>query len=311
MTLSRRQFAYTVFWGSLGTTLALLPTKRAHAEDSITVENTEELLNAIAPNRTLQLSRGAFMLSDIDAAWRSPYARFEEVYDGYELVISNVENLKLVGVDNTLSRIVTRPRYADVLKFENCRNIEFDNLELAHTGDAGFCRGSVFGFVDCEDVRIGRCVMIGSGTHGIEANGLKQLRCNDSIIRDCTYGILCLLEASDVEFEASQFFGNQGFSMINLSDCQRVRFSDCQMYDNRVDLIEGAPPIGNDYMFNVMNSGGIELSDCTLRDNLVSFLAPFPGAIQMLNTTILNNSFESDRLYPEEDRPQSSPFCPV
>ncbi|MEL6398777.1 MAG: right-handed parallel beta-helix repeat-containing protein [Cyanobacteria bacterium J06607_6] len=316
MTLSRRQFTQTALWSGLGAALAFSPKQSVQAQpprgnQRIMVDTTEDFLNAIGPDRILRVRSGAFTLSDIDPTWQSPYARFEEVYDGYELVITNVENLWIKGVENTLSRILTRPRYADVLKFRDCRNVRFENLELAHTGDAGFCRGSVLAFANCEAVRIDDCILFGSGTHGIEANGLTQLNCYNSVIRDCTYGILCLQQASDLRFQNCQFFDNAGFSMIGLLNCQRIDFTHCLMYDNRVDLIQGVPPIGDDYLFNVVDSEEIIVEHCQLHHNQVTHLAPFPNAIQLFETRMADNAFGPDTLYPRDRDYQARPLCPV
>ena len=316
MTLSRRQFTQAALWGGLGAALAFSPKQSVQAQPTggnqrIIVETAEDFLNAIGPDRVIQVRAGAFTLSDADPTWQSPYARFEEVYDGYELVITNVDNLWIEGTENTLSRILTRPRYADVLKCRDCRNIRFENLELAHTGDAGFCRGSVLAFANCEDVRIDDCILFGSGTHGIEADGLTQLSCSNSVIRDCTYGILCLQQASDVRFDTCQFFDNAGFSMIGLLHCQRIDFTNCLMYDNRVDLIQGLPPTGDDYLFNVMDSEEVIVERCQLHHNQVTHLAPFPDAIQLFDTRIEDNFFGPDTLYPRDRDYQARPLCPV
>ncbi|MEM0980798.1 MAG: right-handed parallel beta-helix repeat-containing protein [Cyanobacteria bacterium P01_H01_bin.58] len=311
MVRSRRWFTQTLVLTTAGTALAWLPRSRAQAqaEAPVVVDTTEAFLRAIGPNRTIQLLPGEFTLSDITPTWRSPYARFVSVFDGYELVISEVENLRIVGADNTLSRLLTRPRYADVLKFFNCRNISFDNLELAHTMDAGTCRGSVLAFANCDTVAVDRCVLFGSGTHGIEAEGLGKLTCTESIIRDCTYGILCFNQVSQARFERCQFFQNRGFSMIDLLNCEQVKFFDCRMYDNA--HIPDLSLIGNDFMFNVMDSEGIELVQSQLHHNRIRHLAPYAGAIAILNTSIAENSFAPDSLYPTDDTYQSTPFCPV
>ncbi|MGF1459450.1 MAG: right-handed parallel beta-helix repeat-containing protein [Leptolyngbyaceae cyanobacterium] len=309
MALTRRQ----LIGGSvgIGIGIGLASSRRAAmAQPSIEVRTVEELVTAIAPNRTLQLTRGKFTLSDLDSSWRSPYARFESVYDGYELVITDVDNLRLVGTNSRQSRLLTHPRYADVLKFQNCRNVQITDLELAHTSTAGFCRGGVLSFVDSADVQLERCVLYGSGTHGIEADGLNGLYCLHVNIRDCTYGILCLNRARDIDFESCQFFSNRGFSMIGLNQCQTVRFFDCLMYDNRVDLIAGMPPTGDDFMFNVVASDGVELERCTLQDNLVTYLATHPEAIALRDTTIVGNTF-TNSLYPTDGGYQSPPLCPI
>ena len=308
MTRSRRWFTQTLLLTTSGMTLALFSRQQVHAQEAIQVTTSEAFVQAIGPNRTIELASGSFTLSDIDPGLQTPYVRFESVFDGYELVISDVENLTIVGTDNTLSRLLTQPRYADVLKFINCQNLSLQNLELAHTKDAGFCRGSVLSFGNCQTVQIDQCVLIGSGTHGIEAQVLSNLTCRASVIKECTYGILCLNSATAVRFENCQFYENTGFSMVNLSDCQQVSFVDCLMYDNASE----SRFVGNDFMFfNVEQSQSIEVIGSQLYNNAVAYLAPSTAALTLTNVALEGNTFAPSTLYPEDPTIQSSPFCPL
>lgn len=309
MARSRRWFTQTIFLTTSGAVLTLISEQRAHAQPPIMVATVADLVAAIGSDRTLELAPGSFTLSDLDSldpAWRTSHTSFEPVYDGYELVISGVENLTLVGVDNTLSRLLTQPRYADVLKFRDCRGLSLQNLELAHTRDAGFCRGSVLSFDNCENVAIDRCVLVGSGTHGIEADVLKNLTCRSSVIKECTYGILCLNRAEVLQFEDCQFFDNTGFSMVELADCNQVSFANCLIYSNA-----SQSQFDDDFMFNVWQSQGVEVVDCNVYDNQVSYLAPSETSLSLVNTTLERNSFARDLLYAPDQAQQFPPFCPL
>jgi hypothetical protein len=72
---------------------------------------------------------GVYTLSELNPDLQTPYARFQEVFDGYELVISDVENLTILPAA-TSTQILTLTQYADVLKFVNCRGIQLKSLEL-------------------------------------------------------------------------------------------------------------------------------------------------------------------------------------
>lgn len=266
----------------------------------------EAFVEAIGSDRTIELAPGSFTLSDLDPTWQTTHAHFESVFDGHELIIADVENLTIIGADNTLSRLLTQPRYADVLKFINCRNVKLQNLELAHTKDAGFCRGSVLSFLSCEGVAIEACVLVGSGTHGIEASGLANLNCQASVIKECTYGILCLERAEAIRFEDCQFYENMGFSLIDLANCDQVSFANCLIYDNVT-----VEQVSDDYVFNVWQSQGIEVTDCTLHDNRVTYLAPAETAIALNNIALEGNSFVPNFLYPTDQTGQSLPLCPI
>ncbi len=308
MTRSRRWFTHTFLLTVSGTTLTFLAKQRASAQEIISVDTSEAFVQAIGPNRTIELASGSFTVSDLDPGLQTRYVRFESVFDGYELVISDVENLTIIGTDNTLSRLLTQPRYADVIKFINCRNLSLQNLELAHTKDAGFCRGSVLSFGNCQTVQIDQCVLVGSGTHGIEAQVLSDLTCRASVIKECTYGILCLDRAAVVRFEDCQFYENAGFSMVDLADCEQVSFINCLMYDNASDSRYG---FYDDFMFNIWQSQQIEVVDCQLYNNQVPYLAPSTSALTLTNVALEDNSFPPSALYPDDPSIQTPPFCPI
>lgn len=303
MVRSRRWFMQAGLVTTAGTALTLAARQRAFAQTRMTITTVAEFVRAIGPDRILEIAPGSFVLSEIPLGQLSPYVRVQEAFDGNELVISEVANLTLIGQDTILSRVLARPRYADVLKFENCRNLSLQNLEMAHTKDLGYCRGAVLGFTNCDTVEIDQCVLYGSGTYGIEGSNVSNLTCRETVIRDCTYGMLCFNNATNLQFESCQFFDNAGFSMINLNECQQITFSDCLLHDNITDAGFDLPY----YLFHVWNSPGIELQNCRIYRNSVPYLASAEGAIALSSTTFEGNSFERDR-YPAE--PESfSPYC--
>ncbi|MEO1299230.1 MAG: hypothetical protein AAFW75_26320, partial [Cyanobacteria bacterium J06636_16] len=96
MTRSRRWFTQTFLLASSGVTLALTSERQAYAQDVIAVNTSEAFVQAIGPNRTIELASGSFTLSDLDPGLQTRHVRFESVFDGYELVIADVENLTIV-----------------------------------------------------------------------------------------------------------------------------------------------------------------------------------------------------------------------
>ena len=54
----------------------------------------------------------------------------EEVFDGNQLVVSNISNVTVVGDNSTL---LVNPRYANVICFRECSNIKLIGLTLGHT----------------------------------------------------------------------------------------------------------------------------------------------------------------------------------
>jgi Right handed beta helix region len=286
---------------ALGVTEAL----PARSQTEITVNTAEEFLQAIAPNRMIKLNPTTFVLSSLDPQKRTEYAWFRKVFDGYELVIENVENLTIVGSGRQPARILTQPRYADVFSFRNCQNIILNNFEAGHSPDLGFCRGGVLEFADCENVQINDAILFGSGTLGITAKNVRGLSCRNIVIKECTYEILCLSQSQNIEFKQCRFFSNAEFSLVKIYAAKNIKFLKCQFYDNKVS----GSPTGEAYFFSVWNSSPVELIECRFERNTAPFFANSSQAVRLIRTLISQNSFSGSALYPQQP-PKTPAFDP-
>ena len=173
--------------------------------DYILVETVDELIDAIGPDRHLALSAGDFKLSDASSYGRdtgNPYCYWADCYDGYELCISGVENLTLLGDGIGKTQILTEPRYANVLVFEGgSRGLSLINFTAGHTTLPGFCAGGVLLFRDCSDIGIESCDLFGCGVLGISAHNVQNLIASNSTIRECSYGAILAVGCYDIRFQ--------------------------------------------------------------------------------------------------------------
>ena len=73
----------------------------APEKNQVEVFTVDEFLDAIAPNTEIVLATGEYNLTKATGYSRSnsAYYHWEGGYDGYELVITDVENLSIVGGD--------------------------------------------------------------------------------------------------------------------------------------------------------------------------------------------------------------------
>ena len=174
----------------------------------ISVKTVDELLAAIGPNRKIILDT-----EFLDLSTASDYANggnewyyWRSCFDGSELVVSGVDNLSIVGQGKENTTMVAVPRYANVLNFENCNELELVGFTLGHT-DEGYCTGGVLHFDMSDDIYIEDCGMFGCGTIGIDAYNCAGFRVFKSDIYECT----------TVAF--------------NFSGCSEVEFVDCRLWD--------------------------------------------------------------------------------
>lgn len=158
------------------------------------VSNVDELLAAIAPDTIVYLDPGVYLLSEAAGygASRGEYYYWKSVFDGPGLVISGVQNFRLVGDAKDTTTICAEPRYVDVIKFEDCSDIRVSSLTAGHTQEAGTCSGAVLFFTDSDSVSVTDCGLFGCGTLGIWAAKTNNLVATGNEIYECSQGAVAL-----------------------------------------------------------------------------------------------------------------------
>ena len=225
----------------------LLMTIGLNAKD-YKVSTALEFVKALGSNRTI-IVEGVINLSDVlenddlckelgmeaaeyDIDTKSMLIRNYET-DGHMLTLNKVKNLTIKGKDG--ATILISPRYAYPLSFLKCKGIKLVNFTAGHT-DEGYCTGGVLEFKQCEDIEIDRCDLFGCGIEGITATNTKNLVCKKSIIRDCSYSIMELLNCANMTFEDCDFYRCREFTMISIMDCTNTNFTRCRISQNEGTL---------------------------------------------------------------------------
>ena len=227
----------------------------------VTASTVDELLSAIASDTVITLSPGKYDLTsaaDYGAAASGNYA-WSEVYDGYELKLSNIKNLviKSDGVE-----IVTTPRYANVVSLSSCTGVTLDGLTLGHTVEPGYCAGNVVRVDSSTDVSVNSCGLYGCGVVGVFAVNSQRVFINDSDIYECT----------------------QNAVIAHL--CRDVRVTGCRVYD-----------CGNaDYASNLFyaeSTTALAVVNCEITGNSARSLMGLTYSIDcvLLGTEVRDNSF--------------------
>lgn len=268
--------------------LFIFNTLQAQQHEVITVENAEEFVEAIGSNRIIQLKGNTIYLSELGADRNGENFYYQECYDGHELVINNVVNMKIIGLGAKPVKIITKPTYGDVIEFKNCEKIHISNVDAGHGPEKGGCVGGVFHFIESTNISIDKSIMYGSGIEGITAEKTTNLKCTQSIIRGCTYSIMTLTESSNFEFEGCEFSDNKEYDLVNMNGCSKIKFSKCVFGNNQTGLEDFS-----DYaLFNIENSSQIALKDCKIENNSTLYLCKSKNSIDFGNTKKENNSFK-------------------
>ena len=238
----------TLLWAGFHATAA--------AQERFEVRTPEEFIHAIGSDRVIVLSEEVYQLTPlflesaefIQMTDRSGTVFYVEETDGPEIHVRGVKNLT-IEAENGLVTVLTEPRYANVLSFENCSGLTIKGLTFGHT-DEGTCSQGVLGFYNCDNVLLDHVDLFGCGTEGIIAQHCRQMEFRGTKVRDCSYYIMHLENCQEILFSDCHFFRNREYQLVSISDCRKVLFNNC-IFVNNTGLL-----------FNV--DSPIKLKDCVI-----------------------------------------------
>lgn len=217
------------------------PTVAPLPEGAVSVSTVDELLAAIAPNAVIVLKEGEYDLStaaDYGTEDLQGYYRWELVYGGCGLVISNVPGLRLMGQGQV--SILAAPRYAEVLSFRDCWDLSLEGLTLGHTTEPGGCAAGVLSLQNCDGVQVSGCRLFGCGSMGITAFNCSAVAVRGSRIDSCSNGAVSANNCRDLRLEDCALCDcglsqdAPGGSLIFAERCVGFALVNCEITGNRV-----------------------------------------------------------------------------
>lgn len=208
-------------------------------DDSYLVDTVDEFLMALGSDRTIVLDPGTYLLSDSSAYSINSDAmpfRWQEVNDGFQLVIDGLDNLTIQGADRETTELLTAPRGAHTLNFRNCDDLSISGLTIGHTTAPSECMGSVIAVENVENGTIDDCVLFGCGTWAVNALASSSLTVQNSDLTDCSAGAVYAVS------------------------CNEVTVDHCRVFDN-IKMPDVHP------LFDFFTSRNCVVSNCDIRDN--------------------------------------------
>ena len=148
--------------------------------------------------------------------------------------------------------LIAEPRYAEVMVFEDCGILELAGLTLGHT-EEGFCQGGVLMFKDCESLTT-LTIDLTNKSWDVE-----RMTVRDSVIHDCSYGIMELYRTAYAEFDGCAFRDCREYTMLTVVGSAAF-FNDCVFRNNYWGQYGSFLACTDDDQTIVMFSG-CELSD--------------------------------------------------
>lgn len=191
-------------------------------ENVITVYTADELIAAIGSDRKIILGSPHIDLSEASGYGTDATDLYywEETFDGYGLVICNVNNLTVCGSgDDPAAHVISAvPRYANVLTFSRCSNILIQGFTAGHTVEPGYCVGGVIRTRYSDDVQIKNCALYGCGTLGVDASDCKNVSVSDCLIYECSYGGIRMWGVDGLDISGCTF-RDLGGQAIQITEC--------------------------------------------------------------------------------------------
>ena len=258
------------------------------------VSDVDTLLAAIAPNTEIYLAPGTYNLTEAKNYGKQEAGKYLKwnsfgLEDEYELEITGVENLKILGstAEGDSSEIVTVPRTANVLKFSNCTGMVLECLAVGHTEAAEACQGGVIYLDNCVNTSVNDCLLYGCGTIGVWGNACDTVNIRDAHIYHCSGCGVNFNQSNNIKMsrcrvydcgKAEQYM-NANY-LFCFSDAENVTVTDCEVYDNYAQGIVYTVGTGN-ARFERLNvhdnhlksffggSGSAEISELRFEDNII------------------------------------------
>ena len=223
------------------------PTPEAN-DPWIHVDNMEDFVEAIGPGAQIRLETGSYSLSDyLEDAWdaegeawnrRHDYVQIREVFDGLELVIKDADGLVIKGGDSDCSgtELLTDPRYASVLNYEDCEQVVVSDITMGHT-DRGNCVGDVIHCYNCKDVIVVNSDLFGCGVYGIYMDYCEGfLKCSNTAIHDCEYGPLYNVgSVGEWRFTNCRLVDSESGGYFPESPNLKLYFDNCEFGDRETE----------------------------------------------------------------------------
>ncbi len=258
---------------------------------TVTVSNVDDLVDAIGNNTTIILEEGVYNINDLNFKKFKNHEFANASSFGEEnikrMTINDVSYLRLMAEQGAEVEICIESPYDPVLSFDNCNNLELDGLILGHHVEPGTCGGSVVTTQNCSSIAINNCHLYGCGAYGVEAFDSYDLSVNDTEIYECTYGITSLYNVYDAAFKNCDVHDNKEYDLIWLSGSGGVEFDSCKFENNRADSDY------NNTFVNATDSYGVSFKNCKFIDNVYEHFSE--GDVEIENCSFKDKPVSSKK----------------
>ena len=234
------------------------------SDANITMTTGDGLVNLTEAINDL-IDDGYITPYNLDPNWErvqtKPGIYYSAEYDGNQLIVVGMNNINIEGTGANGAFLQVEPRYAEVIKFVNCKNIGISNFTMGHS-ETGDCVGDVLEFQSCENIAVNNCRLFGCGVNGLTVRDSKSISANGTHFYGCYYYGLQLFGSQDAIFVNCQIYSN-GMGIYLDDVCGNVSFDKCEMMNNRREVFVCQSPISVSNS-KIISHGGANVYNVTL-----------------------------------------------
>lgn len=262
--------------------------------DTIRVSSIDELFEAIASNKIILMAEGNYDISKLDADKKTNSSRMQkiqlnsETFGNTELVIKGVSNLKIIGIGKKQSKIFSPDITVNVLKFNNCKNIVLENLEIGHKatqGCEGDCMWNIIDISESENFEIKKSLIYGIGAFGISADNVKKLSLSNTTITGLSSNLFYLNNCINTSIDSCTFTKTSGG--VSVIHSLGLTISHSEFSDNTKDY-----PGATTYFFDINASTNIKITKSTIESNKATYFVKTSTLINIdTDTDFKDNKF--------------------
>ena len=261
----------------------------------VKVKNVDEFLAAIAPDTVIELAEGVYDLSTASNygedsgsdyySWNTEVVAEAHEVDA-ELIIHDVNGLTIRGAGIEDTTVAAVPRYANVIKFEGCKNITVSDLTAGHTKEPGFCSGGVIFLENCSEINVDTCGLYGCGTIGVYGFGCEKLNITNCDIYECSEGAVDVAYCTEVLVSGCDIHDigvksdYAAYNLFEVNSGSGFTVYNCKVHNNKAQGLlyaneaENVSFLSNEVTKNVFSSGafnfitkGATVDGCSFEDN--------------------------------------------
>ncbi len=201
----------------------------------VIVSSAAQLVKEIGSDTRILLKPGIYNLSSIKQTdSNDKKVTWQEVSDGKELNISNISNLTIEGPNTGIAELVIDPRYAEIIRFKECDNVNIKNIKAGHTPNTYECDAGVLSFEKCNDILIDRSELYGCGSIGLNLYETKGLNCTNTKINHCSLRAVQLFNCEEIYFTGCKISDHEAYSnIVYIVNSKTIKFERCEFSGNK------------------------------------------------------------------------------